>query len=61
LSKALLLDENAEIGSVVEKETDPAFFGKNCSTNDKASNFTTGEVFRKGKNFTMTLKIVWGI
>ncbi|MDR2432394.1 MAG: transcription termination/antitermination protein NusA, partial [Puniceicoccales bacterium] len=28
LSKALLLDENAEVGSVVEKEIDPAFLGR---------------------------------
>ncbi|MDR1457395.1 MAG: transcription termination factor NusA [Puniceicoccales bacterium] len=49
LSKALLLDENAEVGSVVEKEIDPALLGRIAAQTTKHAILQRVRFFEKEK------------
>ncbi|MDR1890739.1 MAG: transcription termination factor NusA [Puniceicoccales bacterium] len=49
LSKALLLDENAEVGSVIEKEIDPAFLGRIAAQTTKQAIIHRIRFFEKEK------------
>jgi N utilization substance protein A len=49
LSKASLLDENAEVGSVIEKEIDPAFLGRIAAQTTKQAILQRVRFFEKEK------------
>jgi N utilization substance protein A len=49
LSKALLLDENAEIGSIIEKEIDPALLGRIAAQTTKQAILQRVRFFEKEK------------